>query len=442
MSAGQRHRRHGEPCGTRGPSRRTVRRSAAARAVGALAGLALLAGGLAGCGSDDPRAGCGWMKKQTPAAGADSTVVLVDGSRSVHGTGSGAPGLDYGRMVGDLLAKNDKNDQVVSIGTFGGPDADVEWTVQRQPASWRRSNPNPGNQEGNREDANQCLRDDIAAAQHKKPAAGGTDVLGALAAGADLFDGVRGERRLLVLSDGLSTDGCANLRSAQFGSAPELTSVVSVCDSEGEFGELPDLRGAHVTFVGLGRSTGRQPSANRGQRAWLAKLWTTLCERSGAAHGACTVDNAPVAEGNEPGKESGGSFPDDPVVRFGDDGPRTFSLSGTALFDTDSARVRPKALPLLAALADNTLRRGALDRVVVDGYVDPRGGTANDQSLSRARADAVAKVLVEHGVPASRVEAHGRGRSPGCPGDKAAASMSRQQRLQCDRRVEVRIITK
>ncbi len=379
------------------------------------------------------------METQTSASDADSTVILVDGSKSVRGTASGARGLDYGQVAGDLLDEKDEKGEVISIGTFGGPAGVVEWTVERRPADWRRSNPNADNQEQNRQDANRCLKADIAAAQQKTPADGGTDVLAALAAGTDMFEGVEGVRRLLVLSDGLATTGCADLRSARFGSAQEVESIASVCGARGKFGELPDLHGVEVTFVGLGRSAGGQPPANSAQRAWLDELWKALCERAG---GSCTSSNTPVGKEKESRRAAAGSVPEDPVVPYGDGGSRSYSLSGEALFDSNSAQVRPAAVPLLTTLAATARTTPSLDRVLVDGYVDPRGGSGNNQSLSQARADAVAKVLVDQGVPASQVEAHGRGLSPGCPADTAAEAGSREQRLQCDRRVNVKIIGK
>ncbi|WP_326593147.1 OmpA family protein [Streptomyces sp. NBC_01294] len=426
----------------RPPRRRASLPSATARTVSALAVLGVLVAGLAGCGSDDPREGCGWMETQTSTPDADSTVILVDGSKSVRGAASGTRGLDYGRVVGDLLDKKDEKGEVISIGTFGGPAGQVEWTVERRPADWKRSNPNPDNQEQNRQDANRCLKDDITEAQQKAPADGGTDVLAALAAGADMFEGVQGVRRLLVLSDGLATTGCADLRSARFGSPQELDSIVSVCAAPGKFGELPDLRGAEVTFVGLGRSAGGQPAANSAQRAWLGELWKALCERAGAARGSCTSSNTPVGKEKESDRATTGSVPDDPVVPYGDGTSRTYALSGEALFDSNSAQVLPAAVPMLTTLAATARTTPSLERVLVDGYVDPRGGSGNNQSLSQARADAVAKVLVDHGVPESRVESHGRGLSPGCPTAAATESMSREQRLQCDRRVNVEIIGK
>ncbi|MEW2072849.1 OmpA family protein [Streptomyces sp. NPDC013433] len=416
--------------------------SAGRRAVSALGALAVVLGGLTGCSADDPREGCHWMDDQSVADGADATVILVDGTTSTRGGGSGAGDVDYGPLIGDLLDEDGKSNQVISIGTFGGSGGEVEWTVQRRSADWRRSNDNASNQEDNREDANRCLEDDITAARRVVPAGEGTDVLAGLAAGAEMFDGVRGERRLLVLTDGLSTTGCADLTSARFGSAQDLKSIVSVCGTQGEFGELPDLRGVRVTFMGLGHSAGGQPSADSARRAWLGKLWKALCERAGAGQGSCVVGKAPVSRAGESGEHTGGALPDDPVVSFGEGGARTYTLSGAALFATDSARLRDKAEPALVELAVTARTTPSLDRVEVHGYVDPRGTRANDRELSQARADTVADKLVEHGVPAARVKAYGEGVSPGCPADAAEKSGTREQRLQCDRRVDVKIIGK
>lgn len=432
---GRRHDPSGLPARTRAPYRRGRRLSAAVAVVGVLTATTLLTG----CEEEDKRAGCAWTETQAPTAEAGSTVVLVDGSASVHVKKAGARGPDYGQTIGELLDEEDEQGETVSIGTFGGAKGDVVWTVQEQPGDWKKSNENPHNQELNRRAANGCLRDDLATAQRTRPVDGGTDVLAALSAGAEMLGDAEGERRLLVLSDGLSTTGCADLRGVRFGSAQDIKSVVSVCGAQGEFSELPRLSGVKVTFVGLGHSAGGQPSADAAQRAWLRKLWTTLCERAG---GTCDAEDASVMA-ESPAPAPPGS-PGEPVVRYGNSRSRTITLPGAALFDTDSPRLRPTAVPTLADVAATASTTPSLDRVVVNGYVDPRGGTGNDRELSQDRADAVREVLVDHGVPASRVTAHGRGRSPGCPEteEKAVEDMTRAQRLQCDRRVDIEIIRK
>ncbi|MFJ7340795.1 OmpA family protein [Streptomyces sp. NPDC101110] len=411
------------------------RLSAAVAVVGVLTAATLLTG----CEEEDERAGCAWTKTQAPTAEAGNTVVLVDGSASVRVKKAGARGPDYGGTADELLDKEDEQGETVSIGTFGGPAGDVVWTVRERPGDWKESNDNPRNQELNRQAANDCLREDLATAQRERPVDGGTDVLAALAAGAETLSDTKGDKHLLVLSDGLSTTGCADLRGARFGSPQDIKSIVSVCAARGEFSELPRLSGVKVTFVGLGHSAGGQPSADRAQREWLRKLWTTLCERAG---GTCEAEDSSVMA-KSPAPARPGS-PGEPVVRYGDSRSRTITLPGAALFDPNSPRVRRGAVPTLADVAATARTTPSLDRVVVNGYVDPRGGSGNDRELSQGRAEAVREVLVDHGVAASRVTAHGRGRSPGCPEteETAAVDMTREQRWQCDRRVDIEIIRK
>ncbi|MEV5953674.1 OmpA family protein [Streptomyces sp. NPDC051987] len=413
-----------------------MRTSRATRAAGVLAPVVLLAGLLVGCGADDPRAGCAWMKDQAPGSGAGGTVLLVDGTASVRG----ADGPDYSGAVDALVRQRVQAGDTFSLGTFAGAPGDVDWAFQKRSADWRRSARASGRRNSNRDHAVTCLTEDVTTAQHAVPGRAGTDVLGALATGVGLLQGVQGPRRLVVLTDGLSTTGCADLRQAAFGSESEIKAIASVCATRGEFSELPDLTGVGVTFVGLGHSAGDQPSADRTQRAWLARLWKTLCARAGGTGTSCVAADTPV--GSAPAPDATGPVPGDPRVPYQDGRSRTYPLPGAALFDTDSAGLRPAATAPLTEIAVRARTTPGLDRVEVDGYVDPRGGSGNDRSLSQSRADAVARALVQHGVPGARVEAHGRGVSPGCPVDGSTADMSAKERLQCDRRVDIRIFWK
>lgn len=48
-------------------------------------------------------------------------------------------------------------------------------------------------------------------------------------------------------------------------------------------------------------------------------------------------------------------------------------------------------------------------RVRVNAYTDSNGSEAYNQALSQRRADSVRSYLLEHGIPASRIDAHGYG---------------------------------
>ena len=108
-------------------------------------------------------------------------------------------------------------------------------------------------------------------------------------------------------------------------------------------------------------------------------------------------------------------------------------------FATGSARVRADARAELADLAGR-IREIPGASVVIEGHTDSRPISnehfKNNYELSKARADAVRRVLVrEHGVDRSRVSSFGYG------ADKPVADEDTPEGLQANRRVEVLILS-
>jgi OOP family OmpA-OmpF porin len=79
-------------------------------------------------------------------------------------------------------------------------------------------------------------------------------------------------------------------------------------------------------------------------------------------------------------------------------------------FDFDSAKLQAASRPLLENLAQamNTERMGAI-RFRVEGHTDGKGTAKYNDELSARRAQAVAEFLALNGVPATRLEAQGKG---------------------------------
>ena len=121
------------------------------------------------------------------------------------------------------------------------------------------------------------------------------------------------------------------------------------------------------------------------------------------------------------------------------------SLTATALFDYDSAVLRPAEAAKLDELAGKVKGRSS-DRLDAVGHADRIGSDPFNMDLSRRRAEAVRNYLVGKGIDAGRVRAEARGESEAASGT-ACQKMGPESRsnrklvecLQRDRRVEIRL---
>lgn len=108
------------------------------------------------------------------------------------------------------------------------------------------------------------------------------------------------------------------------------------------------------------------------------------------------------------------------------------SMPQDILFATDSTAVQPGLQRELAAVAQN-LRQYPDSTVTVTGHTDNVGTAAYNQDLSQRRADAVAGILMQDGVRATRLIAYGRGES-----QPVATNLTPEGRA-LNRRVEIHI---
>ncbi|MFL6605294.1 MAG: OmpA family protein [Steroidobacteraceae bacterium] len=103
---------------------------------------------------------------------------------------------------------------------------------------------------------------------------------------------------------------------------------------------------------------------------------------------------------------------------------------GDVLFDTGKATLKPGADLAINRLA-GYLSANPGTKVLIEGHTDSRGSEEYNQELSERRASAVASALEAKGIPASQVQASGRGK--GYP----VASNDTPEGRQQNRRVEV-----
>jgi len=103
------------------------------------------------------------------------------------------------------------------------------------------------------------------------------------------------------------------------------------------------------------------------------------------------------------------------------------------LFAIDSAAVNSALRNDLTTVAAS-LRKYPDSRVQVLGHTDNTGSASYNQGLSERRANAVADVLMQGGVPFSRIETFGRGED-----QPVASNLTAEGRAQ-NRRVEIVIL--
>lgn len=78
-------------------------------------------------------------------------------------------------------------------------------------------------------------------------------------------------------------------------------------------------------------------------------------------------------------------------------------------FDTDNTALKPESEPALAEVSKLLEARPELNIYFV-GHTDMQGSLAHNMALSRGRAEAVVKALIdEYAVAANRLEGHGVG---------------------------------
>ena len=107
-------------------------------------------------------------------------------------------------------------------------------------------------------------------------------------------------------------------------------------------------------------------------------------------------------------------------------------LKNELLFEVDKAELKPDAVKHLGELS-SVLVKYPDDHIEVVGFTDSTGDQAHNQDLSRRRAEAVRKVLVERGVPEKQAMAVGMGEAQPVDTNDTTAGRAR------NRRVELRI---
>ena len=210
---------------------------------------------------------------------------------------------------------------------------------------------------------------------------------------------------VIVMDSGLQTTSPLNFATGLLNDDPQT--IVSFLKNANP-SELPDLSGRHVEFIGLGWTASPQPGLSIAYRTKVQEIWQDIASAAGAS--CVAVDPTPDTNSGLSGLPlvtvvTPPPTPEPPVrcsVTNLDD-------ANNVGFDYDSTQFRNPsgARATLGKLANVIL--GARESVMLTGSTSSEGSDAHNQWLSLQRAIAVKNILVELGVPASRIAAKGDG---------------------------------
>ena len=119
--------------------------------------------------------------------------------------------------------------------------------------------------------------------------------------------------------------------------------------------------------------------------------------------------------------------------------PLVVGVDEQGQFDFDQAVLRADVKTVLDDLAGR-LQDAEYDRLDIVGYTDRIGNDEYNQQLSERRAWAVARYLLQQGVPLSKIRVEGRGERESMLSVTECADLVREEMITCfqqDRRVQI-----
>ena len=208
---------------------------------------------------------------------------------------------------------------------------------------------------------------------------------------------------IVVVDSGLQTTEPLNFSTGLLSADPQ-----TIVDYLRHVGELPNLKGKHVYFFGLGWTAPPQPSLGINYRTKISQIWTRIAYAAGASCvGTDQTPNTQAAVAGLPAVSIVTPPPPPPplvscaTVNLDDANNVGFDFDSTTFRDPAGARVT------LRTLADVMLKNN--ESVTLTGSTSSEGKDQYNQVLSSRRAVAVKKVLVQLGVPGSRITTVGDG---------------------------------
>ena len=191
---------------------------------------------------------------------------------------------------------------------------------------------------------------------------------------------------------------------------------------------------------GTGLDQATAAAANAGRASSAASEGGAALSREGSSQDSQATKQEEVIVGlvETPGKKA---TPTETVIpqTLGGMLPLTLGLEGEGEFDFDKAVLREQVRVVLDELAAK-LKSAEYDRLEIVGHTDRIGTDDYNQYLSERRAWAVARYLIQKGVPATKLAVEGRSMHEPVTAANACAGLTREATISClqdDRRVVI-----
>ncbi|WP_065237959.1 OmpA family protein [Gallibacterium genomosp. 3] len=105
------------------------------------------------------------------------------------------------------------------------------------------------------------------------------------------------------------------------------------------------------------------------------------------------------------------------------------SLSSDTYFSTNSARLKPEAIPKISAIARRIAMNPLITKVLVAGNTDSVGDAAYNYKLSKDRAYSVASELISNGVSSNLIVVQGNGETQPVASNSTASGRAQNRRV-------------
>jgi outer membrane protein OmpA-like peptidoglycan-associated protein len=105
-------------------------------------------------------------------------------------------------------------------------------------------------------------------------------------------------------------------------------------------------------------------------------------------------------------------------------------------FRNGRSELNPEGVQAIQQVAEQLKAYPGAYSLVVSGHTSSTGGKALNKALSKRRAEAVAKVLVDSGIPSASIETVGMGPDQPIADNKTIAGQARNRRVEIEVKVE------